>query len=92
MAHSNPLAYGAAFLVLREFVPPSACGIGEISFAVTGKSDAVLGWDTLEVYDAKTKVGVQWALKDFMEKIILTIASSVLIILEELFRTTKGGK
>ena len=28
----------------------------------------------------------------FMEKIILTIASSVLIILEELFRTTKGGK
>ena len=26
----------------------------------------VLGWDTLEVYDAKTKVGVQWALKDFM--------------------------
>ena len=28
----------------------------------------------------------------FMEKIILTIASSVLIILEEIFRTTKGGK
>lgn len=26
----------------------------------------VLGWDTLEVYDASTKVGVQWALKDFM--------------------------
>lgn len=26
----------------------------------------VLGWDTLEVYDARTKVGVQWALKDFM--------------------------
>lgn len=26
----------------------------------------VLGWDTLEVYDARTKIGLQWGLKDFM--------------------------
>ena len=26
----------------------------------------VLGWDTLEVYDAANKKGVQWAFKDFI--------------------------
>lgn len=26
----------------------------------------ILGWDTLEVYDAANKKGVQWAFKDFM--------------------------
>ena len=27
----------------------------------------VLGWDTLEVYDASNKKGVMWAFKDFMD-------------------------
>ena len=27
---------------------------------------AVLGWDTLEVYDAASKKGYQWAIKEFL--------------------------
>ena len=43
-----------------------ACGEYVLNNPELVRRIIVLGWDTLEVYDAKTKVGVQWALKDFM--------------------------